>query len=119
MAKYSTGYIYGERGECKRLAERIEKRKFEGQLLFVPAEVSHFLGGTDERSLPPGAWNDLDALAERIRKEKPALIATSYLIARQSVTLNVQCHKALQEVLGSEYIMSRDGSMTYWIRVSE
>lgn len=119
MSKYSTGYIYGEHGECKRLAERIEKRKLEGQLLFVPAEVSHFLGGTDERSLPPGEWNDLDALAERIRQEKPAVIATSYLIARQAVTLSVQCHKALQEVLENEYIMSRDASMTYWIRVSE
>ena len=116
MAKYSTGYIYGERGECKRLAERIKKRNLDGQLLFVPAEVSHFLGGTDERSLAPGAWNDLDALAERIRNEKPAVIATSYLINRQAVTLGIQCHKALQKILEQEYIMSRDASMTYWIR---
>ena len=116
MSKYSTGYIYGERGECKRLAERIKKRNLDEQLLFVPAEVSHFLGGTDERSLTPGAWNELDALAERIRNEKPAVIATSYLINRQAVTLSVQCHKALQEILEQEYIMSRDASMTYWIR---
>ena len=116
MSKYSTGYIYGERGECKKLAERIQKRKLDGQLLFVPAEVSHFLGGTDERSLPPGEWNDLDALTERIRKEKPAVIATSYLINQKAVSEAIMAHTALQELLNAEYTKHHEASMTYWIR---
>ena len=116
MARYATGYIYGELGECKRLAERIRKRGLEDKLLFLPAEVSHFLGGTDERSLAPGEWNDLDALTERIRKEKPAVVAYSYLVNRHSVTLAILCHNALQETLKADYIASQDASMTYWIR---
>ncbi len=113
--RYSTGYIYGERGECARMAQRIRTRGLENKKMFIPAEVSHLLGGTDERAISPGAWNDVENMAAAIREEKPELIAVSHLIYNSEVMKKVlDSDGSVQKVLSEMYEGHRDCSLRYW-----
>lgn len=115
-APYSTGYIYGDKGETARLAQIIDANKWQNHLLFVPVEAVHLLGFYDTKGLPPAQWNDCGTLAHRIATEKPAVIAASILINPMGQMRQIRNTPELANVLDANYIHNKDNAMHVWIR---
>ena len=116
VAPYSTGYIYGEAGECAEIAEYISRGN---KSAFVPAEIATLVNQNDYQGFAPSNWDDLDALAARIRTEKPDIIACSLLINTMAQLKAINEHEPLVAELRSEYKCNKWGNVMVWERCED
>lgn len=115
-APYATGYIYGEEGETKQIANIIATHRLEQPPLFVPVEVVQHLGWSDTRTPGPDLWNDPDTLARRIRTEQPALVAASVLVNPVPVLQNLLANRDFQQAMAASYQRHDLGRFIVWTR---
>ena len=113
IAPYSTGYIYGEAGECAEIAEYIRRLD---KSAFVPAEIATLVNPNNYQGFAPGNWDDLDALTAQIHNEKPDIIAYSILINPMGQLKAIEEHPLLLEELRSSYKCKKWGKVVVWER---
>lgn len=111
---YSTGYIYGEQGECARLAALIREHGWEHETLIVPVEVVNLLGFYDTATMRPNEWKGCDYCAQLVETTKPRVVAFSFLINPVSFTREIRTSKCLNQVLNKYYDKTCDNSLTVW-----
>jgi hypothetical protein len=113
---YSTGYVYGDAGETRQLAEWIVYNRENKHPLLMPHEV---LFQMDDFRLVDGLpmdWTDMNAVAERIETEYPTMIALSVLTNTTSEVREALQNEKMQKILHSDYRMSRFGRYYVWER---
>jgi 4-amino-4-deoxy-L-arabinose transferase-like glycosyltransferase len=113
---YSTGYVYGDAGETRQLAEWIVYNRKNKHLLLMPHEV---LFQMDDFHLVDGLpmdWTDMNAVAERIETEYPTMIALSVLTNTTSEVREALRNEKMQKILHSDYRMSCFGRYYVWDR---
>ncbi len=111
---YSTGYVYGDEGETREVAGLIEFCRWTDRPLFVPHEVLFQLGDFRLVDGLPMDWTDLDAVAERVAKEHPPMVAVSVLTNTTSEVRDVLRHEKLQKNLPPNYERKRVGRYYIW-----
>jgi hypothetical protein len=117
LASYATGYIYGDRGATLAVAELIKQRDWSAQELIVPIEVRQGLPWAPEHYTAPQNWGEGAAMAQRILRDKPALIAVSPLINPTSQLRMLSDDPALRSALADyEPSRSMDGHFWLWQR---
>jgi hypothetical protein len=111
---YSTGYVYGDEGETREVAGLIEFCRWTDRPLFVPHEVLFQIGDFRLVDGLPMDWTDLDAVAERVAKEHPPMVAVSVLTNTTSEVREVLRHEKLQKNLPPNYERKRVGRYYIW-----
>ncbi|MBO7090819.1 MAG: hypothetical protein J6W23_03475, partial [Victivallales bacterium] len=111
---YATGYVYGDEGETREVAGLIEFCRWTDRPLFVPHEVLFQLGDFRLVDGLPMDWSDLDAVAERVAKEHPPMVAVSVLTNTTSEVRDVLQHEKLQKNLPPNYERKRVGRYYIW-----
>ena len=114
---YATGYVYGDEGETREIAGLIEFHRWTDRPLFVPHEVLFQLGDFRLVDGLPMDWTDLDAVAERVAKEHPPMVAVSVLTNTTSEVRDVLRHEKLQKNLPPNYERKRVGRYYIWLDV--
>ncbi len=112
---YSTGYIYGDRGECKRLAEMMRDNGWTGRRQPVHVEIAQMLGQYDEMGLRPQDAPTPQALARLVDSDKPDVVSLSYAIMPIVQFREFRESPVLTSAL-ENYLPHRDGHIFYWTR---
>ncbi len=111
---YATGYIYGDEGETKLLAQKIIHEGWMERAILVPHEVLFATGDFRLIDRPLIKWMDIDALAERIETERPPMIALGVLTDMTWCVSGVLRDEKMQKILHSNYEMERVGRYYVW-----
>ena len=112
---YSTGYIYGDRGECARIAEIMRSNGWTGRRQLVHVEVAQLLGQYDDMALHPNDAHTPEQLAQLVETERPDIVALSYAVMPVPQFRSFHSSKALADALEG-YLPHRDGHFLYWTR---
>ena len=115
FSPYSTGYIYGDRGECARLADVMCSNGWTNRRQLVHIEIAQILGQYDDMGFKPNDAPTPEALAALIASTNPNVVTLSYAIMpvgqfrafRESPELNTAL---------TNYLMHSDGHLFYWTR---
>ncbi len=82
----------------------------------MPVEIVQNLGWLDNRVPELSLWDDPQLLAQRIRQEKPALVAMSVLISPVPILRRLLDDQELRQSLDENYAAQHTGKMRLWIR---
>lgn len=114
-SNYSTGYIYGDRGECRRIAEVMLNNGWTNRRQLVHVEIAQQLSMYDNMAYHPNDASTPEEFANLIRTEKPDIVTLSYAVMPIPQFLSFHCSKELDDALQG-YISHRDGHIFYWTR---
>lgn len=114
-SNYSTGYIYGDKGECRRVAEVLRNNGWTNHRQLVHVEIAQLLGLYDIMGLRPQDAPTPDALAELIDDLQPNVVTLSYAIMPIGQFRKFRESPRLSAAFNN-YIPYRDGHIFYWTR---
>ena len=115
MGDYSRGYIYGDKGECMKLAFLIRYNHLFNPPFCVPVEVVQCLGLYDTDGMRPQDAPDAETLAARIQRTSPTVVALSPLIQPVAQYREMMESPVLQQALKG-YDRHTLRHLTYWIK---
>ena len=114
-SNYSTGYIYGDKGECRRVAEVMLSNGWTNRRQLVHVEIAQQLGLYDDMAYHPNDASTPEEFAKLVRTEKPDIVALSYSVMPIPQFLSFQCSKEIADTL-QDYLKHREGHIFYWTR---
>ena len=115
MGDYSRGYIYGDKGECMKLAFLIRYNHLFNPPFCVPVEVVQCLGLYDTDGMRPQDAPDAETLADLIQRTSPTVVALSPLIQPVGQYREMMESPVLQQALEG-YDRHPLRHLTYWIK---
>ena len=115
MGDYSRGYIYGDKGECMKLAFLIRYNHLFNPPFCVPVEVVQCLGLYDTDGMRPQDAPDAETLADLIQRTSPTVVALSPLIQPVGQYREMMESPVLQQALEG-YDRHTLRHLTYWIK---
>ena len=118
MGFYSRGYIYGDKGECMKLAFLIRYNHLFNPPFCVPVEVVQCLGLYDTDGMRPQDAPDAETLAALIQRTSPSVVALSPLIQPVDQYREMMASPILQQALEG-YDRHTLRHLTYWIKKGE
>ncbi|MBQ7650284.1 MAG: hypothetical protein IJS15_04950 [Victivallales bacterium] len=114
-SSYSTGYIYGDTGECRRVAEMMLNNGWTNRRQLVHVEIAQQLGLSDNMAYHPNDASTPEEFANLVKTEMPDIAALSYAIMPIPQFISFKSSKELADAL-QDYLPHRDGHLFYWTR---